>query len=167
MNLFHLFDFIEIYYLYMLISATLPKFKDIPNIIEHISTIHPECTFKIITSNEVQIGCIVLNDNELKQMKTQYSIIGNKYAGATSELQRVVRELKDRILDHENKEIVAALKHQIELSDKDKTIVEKQTQVNELTVAYQHAVQRAALEREVCELKLRLATSTSTSTSTH
>ena len=122
---------------------------------------------KSLDTGALDTGCkyrelIVLNDNELKQMKTQYSLIGNKYAGATTELQRVVRELKDRILDHENKEIVAALKHQIELSDKDKTIMEKQTQVNELTVAYQHAVRQAALEREICELKLQLATSTST-----
>jgi hypothetical protein len=43
----------------MLISATLPKFEDIPNIIDHVNNKYCQCCIKTISSNEIQIGCSV------------------------------------------------------------------------------------------------------------
>lgn len=43
----------------MLITATLPKFEDIPNIIDHVLEKNYNCEIKTITSDEIQIGCSV------------------------------------------------------------------------------------------------------------
>ncbi len=43
----------------MLISATLPNFKDIPSIIDYVMDKNYGCDIKSITSDEVQIGCSV------------------------------------------------------------------------------------------------------------
>ena len=98
---------------------------------------------------------ITLNDLEIKQVKAQYSLIGNKYAGATAELQR-------RVAEQENQATVTALRHQLELAEKDRIIVEKQTRVNELTVSHQNLLEKSAMERELYELKLQLAKASKT-----
>lgn len=43
----------------MLISATLPKFEEIPTIIDRVMTTNYNCDIQTITSDEVQIGCSV------------------------------------------------------------------------------------------------------------
>lgn len=104
----------------------------------------------LVTPENKYRELIALNDLEIKEVKTQYSLIGGRYAGATAELQR-------RVAEQENQIMVTALRHQLDLAEKDRIIVEKQTRVNELTVSQKNLLEKSAMERELYELKLQLA----------
>lgn len=49
----------------MLITATLPKFEDLPKIIDNVLEKNYNCEIKTITSDEVQIGCSVYTMDKL------------------------------------------------------------------------------------------------------
>jgi hypothetical protein len=118
---------------------------------------------------------IILNDNELKQMKTQYTMIGNQYAGATAEMQKQIQTLKDQIqkmesemkfmkdkMESERKIMDISSRHA--LLEKDNLILERvrekelvQHKLDMITAEYQHEIKRSLVEKENYQLKLQLA----------
>jgi regulator of replication initiation timing len=84
-------------------------------------------------------------------MKTQYAMIGSRYAGATAELQKKIQELKDRIKDLESEVRIAALEWE---NDRARL----QNKVDILTIEKQNEIHRASLENENFQLKIQLLT---------
>jgi hypothetical protein len=97
---------------------------------------------------------IVLNDKELIQIKKQYKYIGNEFAGATSELQSQITELKEKIKDFENEIVNLKIVHKHELLEKDIIIQRETNEKNTLKTQVDTNQMIFNLEKQVLQLQL-------------
>ena len=154
------------------------KYNKLPNVDLKLSVFHMVDTkYTFDAENEIRFLCksfkkslktdghnelIVLDQAEHEMVKKYYSKIGSEYAGATSELQKEVLVLKDRIKEMEHERDLEREQTERKLVEKDYLLDRERTEkLLERERSETLRTQMAANEM-IYNLKLQLANSRST-----
>ena len=109
---------------------------------------------KLITNGHNEL--IVLTEKELSQLHKQYKRIGNEFAGATTELQDKITELKEKLKDCENTITHLKISHKAELLEKDIIIQHEKNEKNALKAQLDTNQLIYKLEKQNLELQIQI-----------
>jgi hypothetical protein len=104
---------------------------------------------------------IALNPKQFKHLKKQYGVAGGLYAGATSEMQQLLKTAEEQLKNAEEQLKTATHNHTVELLEKDKLIMveqanTKQEKHNRLIIEkdLSFANRMAEMEKELFQQKI-------------
>ena len=154
------------------------KYNKLPNVDLKLSVFHMVDTkYTFEAENEIQFLCksfkkslktdghnelIVLDQSEHEMVKKYYRKIGSEYAGATSELQKEVLVLKDRIKEMEHERDLEREQTERKLTEKDYLLDRERTEKLLERERLETLRTQMATNEMIYNLKLQLANSRST-----
>ena len=154
------------------------KYNKLPNVDLKLSVFHMVDTkYTFDAENEIRFLCksfkkslktdghnelIVLDQTEHEMVKKYYSKIGSEYAGATSELQKEVLVLKDRIKEMEHERDLEREQTERKLAEKDYLLDRERTEKLLERERLETLRTQMAANEMIYNLKLQLANSLST-----